>query len=361
MDRTTRFAQAPAWLARLVLLVFVALVVYGYFSGYQLLTEIKAASGSTRRGDIYMYQAVIERLRHGENYYAAANAELRNGGYALRPFFNWRLPTTAWLLSRFPDDVFGQRLFQLLTLVTFSLWIWAFWRDTRSKLKMVVGSLLLLGALILAIVSNIIYFHESWSALAITASLALYRPERWLRSVLLGVLALLFRELALVYVVVMFGAALLEGRRHEAIGWGIGLAVFAVLLVIHATIVAGFVTDADRAKSWLAGNGWSFVLSTAQWNGFIALLPGWIVPLLVPLALIGAAAWRGALGLRIALVLAAYCGAFMLVGNADNLYWGIMYAPLLSLGLLHAVPGLRDLVRAATRTHTLPQPASQQL
>lgn len=39
----------------------------------------------------------------------------------------------------------------------------------------------------------------------------------------------------------------------------------------------------------------------------------------------------------------------MIVGNPDNIYWGMIYALLLPLGLLFTPIALRDLWRAAFR------------
>ena len=43
--------------------------------------------------DLQMYSAVTARVAAGENYYRVLAEELPNRGYAIRPVFNWRLPT----------------------------------------------------------------------------------------------------------------------------------------------------------------------------------------------------------------------------------------------------------------------------
>jgi|ETNmetMinimDraft_26_1059896.scaffolds.fasta_scaffold314672_1 hypothetical protein len=74
--------------------------------------------------------------------------------------------------------------------------------------------------------------------------------------------------------------------------------------------------------------------------------PWWIDVILLPLALLGLAGWRGAAGTRVGLTMGLYILAFLIVGRSDNYYWGLMYAPLIPLGVLHAPRALVDLVRA---------------
>src|SRR3546814_15162477 len=49
----------------------------------------------------------------------------------------------------------------------------------------------------------LIVFHEGWAALLIALSLALYRKDRWWPSVVLALLALMIRELALPFVLLL--------------------------------------------------------------------------------------------------------------------------------------------------------------
>jgi hypothetical protein len=62
----------------------------------------------------------------------------------------------------------------------------------------------------------------------------------------------------------------------------------------------------------------------------------WAVALLLPFCLLGLAHWKSSLGTRTGLTVAAYALVFMVAGRPNNFYWGVLYAPILSLGLLHA-------------------------
>ena len=68
---------------------------------------------------------------------------------------------------------------------------------------------------------------------------------------------------------------------------------------------------------------------------------------ILPLALLGAAGWRGTVGTRVALTMGAYVFAFSIAGRQDNYYWGLMYAPLMPLGLTFAPRALADLWKTA--------------
>ena len=67
---------------------------------------------------------------------------------------------------------------------------------------------------------------------------------------------------------------------------------------------------------------------------------------LLPLILIGLIGWRGKVGTRVGLTVGIYVLAFMIVGRGDNNYWGLMFAPLLPLGLLLAPRSLADLLHS---------------
>ena len=344
----TRFAALPAWGARAILLGLILLIGYGFFCQFESLSNTAETNPHGYNEDVVMYYSVVARLRQGQNYYAVAGDELRTRGYATRPFLNWRPPTLATLLAALPSIGAGRIVFGAFGLAVLAAWVLALRHAGMSSVLALVGAMLIGSALLLCLSKDGLVFHEFWSALCIALSLALYRHERWLPSVLLGVLAMFFRELALGYAVVMLAVALLEMRRRESLAWALGIVLAALALAWHAAIVSPLMLDSDRSKSWLVLGGYAFVLATAQWNVAIILLPGWVVPVLVPLTLLGLAAWRGPLGMRVALVTAAYAVAFMVFGHRTNIYWGLMYAPLLPLGWLFVLPALRDLWRAGT-------------
>ena len=116
-------------------------------------------------------------------------------------------------------------------------------------------------------------------------------------------------------------------------------------LAFHAQAVNGLVTGHDQAsRGWLSLGGWTFVLSTARVN-LIAPFGAWVAAAIVPLALLGAGAWRSGSGIRLICLLAGYTLGFMMIGRPENDYWGFVTAPLLAVGLCLAPMALGDLIR----------------
>lgn len=342
----TRFKTAPAWLARLLLLILILLAGYGMKSQFDSLAT-RSQNQTKHVTDADLYHAIIARMRGGENYYSATSAELGSRGYPTKPFFTWRLPTLALLLSAAGSDGVAKAIFIGLAVLVLIAWFFALRREGFSTVYALLGVIAMGSALILTNSDNALVYHEFWAGLYIALSLALWRLGWWLPAVAVGTLALVFRELALPFSLLMLGLAWYEGRRKEAIGWGVGIGLGMLLLAWHASAVTPLMQDSGQSKSWLALGGWDFVLTTAQWNMLIILAPAAVVPVIVPLALLGLAGWNSGLGLRVALTLGAFLGAFAIVGWPTNIYWGLIYAPLLPLGWLVCLPALRDLWRAA--------------
>ncbi|MCA9470587.1 MAG: hypothetical protein KC594_00900, partial [Nitrospira sp.] len=206
----------------------------------------------------------------------------------------------------------------------------------------------LCGPLLLCFSEQGFYYHELWSGVMISLSLAARARGNTTMSVIIGILAVFIRELALPFVLVMLFLAWKERRQAETLGWLAGVTAFSFALTYHASIVSGLLTPIDQVnKSWVQFGGWPFVLSTGNWNVFLLIAPQWVVAIVLPLALLGMMGRRGDDGLRSSLTILLYFLAFLVAGRGNNAYWGMMYAPLVSLGLLYAIPSLVDLMRNA--------------
>lgn len=348
MASTTRFRYLSPLLARVLLVLLVAIIGYGWSIDFRGVLDPQAEI-APGKGDVSLYAAIVSRVRAGENYYAAAGAELVARGYPVKPFLTWRLPTATWLIAALPNDMAASILLNLLVVALALAWVWQLRALVGTWPKVAVGVLLLVSGCIGCMAPNGIFFQELWAMVCIVGALALYNQQTWGWSVALGTLALLFRELALPFAGAMLVCAFFERRRAETLAWAIGIAVFGVALGLHAAAVNAVPLSplARQSPGWLVLGGWSFVLSASQWNLLAALLPKAAMPVLIPLALLGLAAWNSGVGARVALTMALYVGAFLVVGRPDNDYWGLIYAPLLPLGLLFAPAALRDLGRAA--------------
>lgn len=334
------FDHRAAWRAPAALILLagtLALIVVGFTT----MPEPQPAL-FPGNGDVALYRRITDRLHNGQPYYEAAVEEHRTTGYPLRPFLTVRPPLLADILAMLPGD--GGRRLALLTLAaaTFAAWAFRLSRRGLHPVRYCAALLLLAVGIAPAFLAEAEPVHEVWAGLLIALSLVLRRQEAWFASVVIATLAALLRELAAPYLLVMAAVALAEQQRKEAAAWFAGFAIFTAALMLHAATVNGLVTPADRlSASWVRFGGWPFVMQASEWALLGPLFPRWLVPALVPLALFGFTAWRGALGRRLALTVGGYVVGFLCFGRADNSYWGLMIAPLLPLGLLATWPALR--------------------
>lgn len=335
------------WVLALTLVVGIASVAIS-------LSPLRSGNADrTRRGagDVALYNAIVTRVHAGEGYYSAAADELPLRGYPTRSVFNWRTPLPMWLLGRLPDPLLGQALLALLA-VSVLMWGFGTLADEGGLREAVIGGLLLTGVLLLCIVGNLYVMPVLWGGVFIALSACGYARGNVRVGVAAGLLAVLFRELALPYAVLCAAIALWNRRWRELAAWGVGLAVLISLFVVHVTIVQQLMTPDAVAheKSWVRFGGWPFLLSTAQMNGYLLLLPQWVTAIYLPLAVLGFAAWRSPAGNRVTLTICGYLVAFAVVGQPFNQYWGSLIAPLLCFGVALAPRALSDLWQASQLT-----------
>jgi hypothetical protein len=297
--------------------------------------------------DVALYDSIVSGIRGGGDYYGVAAKELRRGGYPLQPFITFRLPALAVLQAHMPA-MMVQSLLMALIAGTAGAWFVRFKSAFVRKPPLVFAMLLLAGGMVVFIQRGLIGFHEVWASLLIALSLALRRDDRWTTAVAIGLIAMLIRETALVYVAIMGMLAFAEGRRREALGWAATIVVLAVVLGFHAHAVAAVVQPTDPASpGWMGLLGFGFFVKAMMLSTALAVVPAVLAALLVGLALFGWACWSDAVALRVLTVFCGYAALLGLFGRADTFYWGLMVAPLLLVGLAFAPDGLRDLVTRA--------------
>ena len=330
-------SEADLYIARITLLTLLILLGYGLAAEVTHTDEAprEGETATETTGDIDLYQTIIDRMSAGEGFYAVTGDEQLRRGYPLRPFLTWRLPTTAWLISNLGESG-AAGLLALLALLAMLAWVGYLRVAGLSRVQVIGGAVLAFSGLMLMVMPRMIYLHEAWSGTLLALSLLVW-GKSWRLSVLCGLAALAFRELALPFVLLMMGIALWEGRLKEAAWWGLGVLLFLGGLALHASMVATYAgPEAPAGAGWLAMGGWPFLLATSRWNLFVILTGNWLAALCLPLVLLGSQAWQGSVGLRLKLILWGYCLAFLFVGRSNNDYWGVILAPILGVSLIFA-------------------------
>jgi hypothetical protein len=299
-----------------------------------------------RGADLAMYARLIERMRHGEEYYVAAHAELVGTGYGIRSVFNWRLPTLSWIASGLPSQLWASVLLGIVALGAAGAALKL--ADRNDRATAFVAAPLLAINLTACVASDATLLTEIFAGFLILASIAAYGLERPMIGVATAIAALFMRELAAPYVVICVALAWRERRHAELGAWLTGLAAFAAFFAFHYLSVQaqlGPLDPADR-QGWVQFGGPGFILGTASFNGLLTLAPIWVTAILLPPFLLGLFAWQGPGSARGQLTVAAYLVSFMVVGKPFNGYWGALYMPTLMLGAAFLPAALSDLVTA---------------
>ncbi|MHA6722447.1 hypothetical protein [Sphingomonas sp. RS2018] len=302
-----------------------------------------AAATAGEAGDVALYEGVIGALKAGGAYYPATADALRAGSYPLRPFVTFRLPVHAVVQAVLPPLMTLALLYALAIAVAV-----AWWRRLAPVLPRpparITVAILIAGGMAAFVQSDLIAFHEIWSAQLVALALALWRPGRWMVPAALALVAMLVRETAALFPLVMLAAAWAAGDRREAAGWALALGGFALALVAHAWGVAQVVNPLDPASpgwSGLMGPGF-FVRALAQ-STALAALPMLVAAPLIALALFGWSVWRDPVAPRALALFVGYGTAIALFARPDTFYWALMAAPVVLVGLVFVPDGLRDL------------------
>lgn len=347
LQRPSRFAGLSRTHARWACALLAVLVLASWLALAVPAAPSASGGGAQAQGDLALYEGVVAAVRHGENYYVAASDALRAGGYPLRPFVTVRLPGLAMLEAWVPD-IAALALLYLLAFAVMAAWALRIAPALPRRLPRIALLLLLAGGLAAFVQAELIAFHEIWAGLLVALSLAVRRPGRWVEAAALGLIAVLIRETAALYLLVMALFAWWEGARREALGWGAALLVFALVLAVHAHAVAGVTGPLDaRSPGWAGLHGFGLFVKAVALSTALTLLPLALAAPLVALALFGWASWNDPLGLRAVTVFALYAAAIGVFARLDTFYWGLMVAPVLLAGLVFVPDGLRDLAAAA--------------
>jgi hypothetical protein len=349
---STSFATLDRRASILVSLVFLAVASWFLYAGSQSDSTF-TNEPEKNQVDLALYQAVVGRLGSGEPYYEALGSELRARNFPTVPVFNWRTPAHLLTMAALPKFMITAIL--LIALITCIMFQFR-WMSEDGYGYSFIGSACLLSitALINVTVSSAQYFSEIWVGLFIWLSVASY-ANKWLYAgVIFGLLALFFRELAAIYVIIAIYIAYRSGNRSELIAWAAGLFFYGAYYAVHYYFVSNSLTEADfaEARNWLAIGGAKFLIETNRMNPLLGLLPDAIKALVIPMAVLGAFANASTSTVHARLALFAYLVFFFVAGLPFNYYWGAIYTTLIVWNLLWFCPAALDLIRNITHTNT---------
>lgn len=345
MRLPSRFRALPRPAAAIALATAV-LVILGLLWIALSVPQTDSAA-SSNGGDLAMYGRLVDRMRHGEDYYAAARTELSAGHYAMQSVFNWRTPLLPWFLSLFPTLFWPQVLFMLATLLAAGLSCKLVFDEVGwiAAGLLAIVEILALGT---CLVPQTVAFSEFAAGVLILLSASAYGLRRPYLGLGAAALALFVRELAAPYVLIAIYLAWRQKRYGELKVWALVLFAYAGYFLWHTHMVQLHQSPGDLADhtGWVEVGGAPFLLDTSAFNGFFLLTPLWVTALVLPLCCLGLLAWPGAAGQRMALTLMTYLLLFAFVGKSYNEYWGAIYTPVMSVGLVLVPTALRDLWRA---------------
>lgn len=337
----SRFATLSRPAARLVLAALVLMLVL-------LTLPSRHFVGS----DSSLFAGATEGVRHGGNYYAVVADLLRASGESLHPFTMFALPTLAVIQAALPTLAVTALLYALAAAVA-AAWYPRLADALTTPVARWVAAALLLVALLPALSPDRLVVPDTWAGLFVALSLALRRPGQWIESVAFALAAILVREAAIVFALVMAIFAWRERRRDETIAWCMAIGVALIVIALHAHAVAAVIKPLDGAAAPVAPLGIGLVIDAVTSASLPAWVPHPLGAVVIGLALFGWANWRNPIAPR----LLAFAGAVAILigvfGRAESLYWGQMLAPLLLPGLIFAADGWRDLLGTALDTRRI--------
>ncbi len=304
-----------------------------------LVFAVVSSAAAAAPDDRLIYQSIVEQVRKGDGYYKAAAENLRANNYPLKPALAFRMPTLAVSEAALPSTLSRALALWILTAAALIAFSRSF--ATRSALERLSLTALAMTGLANVGAPGSIYLHEAWSVVFIVAAIAARRNTMATAALLLC--ATLIRETAALALIAFAIDAALSRRWHRAVAFAGTLATFGCVWLAHAHLAASAVLPTDQVSpGWLAFGGLSMIVATFNWNLLLAPLPIGIAAVVFAAAVWGSFLARNDEALRPAVI---YLGLFLLCllvfGRPDNSYWGIMISPVVLLGLVNLVPGLR--------------------
>lgn len=348
-DAVTRYAGLSRPAAIAVIGVTLAAIAFLLVLAVNQVAPLQAKS--PEQGDLAMYQRLVGHMRQGADYYAAARTELLNGGYGMKSVFNWRTPLLADFIALFPSQLIPQIILMGIALAAAATTCTLIFK-AMGLLGVEIALVVLTISLGACVPLNSVLMSEIVVGPLLLLSISAYGLRRPYLGLVVALLALFLRELAAPYIVICIGFACWERRPRELAAWAVGLVAYGGYYLWHYHMVQLHVLAQDPAdvSGWVQFGGAGFVLATAAFNGVMIVAPNWLSAVLFPLCLLGILGWPGRVGIRFATVVLGYVALFSVVGKPFDTYWGALYMPIASMGLVWLPVALRDLWRTLNLT-----------
>ena len=350
LAQPSRFAGTKRRSARLVLAGLALLILASLSAiaapGPAAVSQNPASTVSSQT-DLLLYESIIAGVRGGGDYYSVAAQAQRSGGYPVRPFVTMRLPTLAVVLAALPRTLAILMLYLLCMAVLAAWYVRLGGIFARPPPRVIALALVGCGGMIF-LRADLLAFHEIWAGLLVALSLAMWRDDRWVEAVAIGACAMLIRETAALYAIVMALCALAGGHRREAMGWAVALALLGVAVTAHYVAWSAIILPNDPVgPGWSGLLGFGFFVKALTLTTALTVLPEWLAAPIIGFSLFGWLAWRDPAATRLLAVLSAYALLISLFCRTDTSYWVLLVAPVSLVGLAFIPDALRDLYVAA--------------
>jgi hypothetical protein len=341
--------HVPRWAAALLLIATAAACLlsvpavdsYGAFS--RAANDERLEAGG--RADFDLYEAIDRRIAAGESYYSAALDEQRASRFPTRPFVTVRPPTLAW--SSLVLGLGGWRVAAFALWLASILGLYSALAGKAGKPERIAAALCAAAAGAVAGIKEVGLSHEIVAGLLVSASLALYRRERWWPSLVLAACALSIREMALPFLLLWAAFAALERRWREFAAVAAAILLFAAGMALHAQAVFAQQLPGDLVSpGWTGFQGPALPLFGIVTVTLLQMLPVWLAAPLAVLPLLGWLGLGGRLGLFATLWFAGYALAVGLFARQENFYWLALLIPAYGAGLALVPRALGDLMAA---------------
>lgn len=328
----------------------------GVFLGFAVLSVATSLSPSRiafydrepTTSDLKLYWSVVHRVANDEPYYRVSYEEMTILGHPTISVFNWRSPLPMWLLAKLPNPEYGRWILSLLGVCLLLFGTLISCREGSLREGFLCG-VFLSGTAILCLVGYLSVSPILWSSVLVGLSLCAYGLDHVRLAVCLGIAAIIFRELAMPYCLLMVAIAIWRRQWSELSWWALGLAGFTIFYLVHASHVVEFAGTAKIVDTtrWTQFLGLPAVVGYSQ-NGFLLLLPQWVTAVYLAFALLGLSEWRSLFGRRVAGTTLLFLMTFAIIGRDVNQYWGTLVTPLLCFGVARAPASLLELMQAAS-------------